>query len=277
MATAATPKITTLGTSVDLTDTSVNPEAAPTTTPRQGGFTLRNRINFSNVSTSNSRAMTVNNASMTTLPAVPFFVLEVPERVLVRDLTLFAVEGQTVPGFNITQIASTSLTNSDLDSLTWSFGAHRNRKDVTNASYVVASDLTHITTANAVEITADGNIAGDVFGQFRLKVSTNEIVWIDLFDAIDGSLATQLQPMKTAHSVRNAGATATGAAPFSQQNDGEYFPYGGFVNMRFGPFAASLSASDVTATESYYASSVGATIDLTGVWEIQANCMYVPE
>ena len=276
MGTAATPKITTLGTVVDLTDAIVNPVAAEPATPRQGGFVMRNRMDFGQISTSNSRAMTVNNAAMTTLPAVPFYIIKVPKRVYVKDLTLFALEGKTVPGFDITQIASTSLTNGNLDSLTWSFGAHRNRTSVASDSYS-AADLYHITTANAVEITADGNVAGDVFGQFRLKVSTNEIVWIDLFDAIDGSLATHLQPMKTAHAIRNAGATATGAAPFSQRNDGEYFPYGGYVSMRFGPFAASLSASDVTATESYFAASVGATVDLTGVWEIQANCMYVPE
>ena len=84
MATAATPKITTLGTAVDLTDAVVNPIAAEPTTPRQGGFVMRNRMNFSQISTSNSRAMTVNNAAMTTLPAVPFYILNVPKRVYVR-------------------------------------------------------------------------------------------------------------------------------------------------------------------------------------------------
>jgi len=275
---AAQPKITTLGTAVDLTDPSVNPQAAPTSTPRQGGFTLRNRVNFTNVSASNKAAMTVNNVAMTTLPAVPFYILEVPERTYVKDLTLFAVEGETVPGFSMSNVSSP--TNSDFDSMTWSFGAHRNRKDVTNASYSAATDLVHITTVPANQACAVGGvIAGDVFGNLDVKVNTNNLVWIDLFDAIDGSLATSAEPMQTAKMIRNRGASALGSsgADVLQQNEGEYFPYGGYVSMRFGPFNASMDASDAAVVTDYYAASVGTVFSLAGTWEVQANCMYVPE
>jgi hypothetical protein len=275
MATAAHAKITQWDTAVDLTDVDVNPGAAPTATPRQGGFMLRNRINFANVSSGSDNAMTVNAVEMTTLPTTPFTVLQVPERVFVKELMLYAVEGQTVPGFSTTQIASTSLTNSDLDTWTMSFGAKRNRKDVTNASYVAASDLVQIITAPAgTGCAVDGVVGGDVFGNLLTKISTNNTVWVDAFDAIDGSLATSAEPMQTAKSIRNTGALITSA--LSQHNDGEYFPYGGLVNMFIGPWNVAES-SGVTAVESFYASSVGATIDLTGVWEIQAQCWYVPE
>jgi hypothetical protein len=42
-------------TTFDLTDPSINPSAAPQSTPRQGGFTLRNRINFTNVAAANKK------------------------------------------------------------------------------------------------------------------------------------------------------------------------------------------------------------------------------
>jgi hypothetical protein len=81
--------------------------------------------------------------------------------------------------------------------------------------------------------------------------------------------------MQQAKVVRNVGAAATGASTLSQKQDGEYFPYGGNVHMKLGPWNTSLTSKISTAAGWF--STTGATTSLAGVWEIQANCMYVPE
>jgi hypothetical protein len=57
------------GSVIDLTSTSTNPGAAPVTTQRQGGFTLRNRVNFSNVAAANRVLTTFASASAVVLLA----------------------------------------------------------------------------------------------------------------------------------------------------------------------------------------------------------------
>ena len=46
--------------------------------------------------------------------------------------------------------------------------------------------------------------------------------------------------------------------------------------MRLGPYNVALS-SDATAAAGFYAASVAGTLSWHGVWEVQADCMYVPE
>lgn len=271
---AVAVKFTTLGTAVDLTDPTVNPEAAGVVTPREGGFTLRNRINFGRVSAANKLMWTVTDATPATETTVPFLILNVPKRVYVKDIVVMAVAGETVPGLDLSYIAAP--TNSDLDQTTLDFGCHKNRKSVASASYVEASDLLAATTLNGEANTADGEVAGAPFGEMKLKVSTNEYEFVDAFKAIDGSIASPLEVMQTAKAVRCAAAAASGASTLDQCTHGEYFPYGGFVHMKLGPWNASLS-SDIATAADFYAASVGATTSLEGVWEIQANCMYVPE
>ena len=60
---AKTVKFTTIAANKDLTDVTVNPEAAPTSTPRQGGFTLRNRVNFANVSAANKKLWIIDDVT----------------------------------------------------------------------------------------------------------------------------------------------------------------------------------------------------------------------
>jgi len=38
-----------------------------------------------------------------------------------------------------------------------------------------------------------------------------------------------------------------------------------------------MDASDAAVVTDYYAASVGTVFSLAGTWEVQANCMYVPE
>jgi hypothetical protein len=283
-------KFTTLGTVVDLTDTDVNPDAAPTSTPRQGGFTLRNRINFSNVSTSN-KTMCTFDATPATTATVPFRILEVPERVYVKDLMIFAVKDQSVPTVHITGAQSSNLDikDSDFSLMTVSFGAQRNKRPTSHASYVAASSLVDLTTVNGEQTAGMGTVAGNIFGALKLNgeltdplspvtASNPNILFVDAFQTVDAAIGNPLEPMGTAKKVRNPGALggASGATALIQQEDGEYFPYGGYVKMQLGPWNTSMASgySDVTGI---FSSPSAATIWLAGVWEIQANCQYIPE
>jgi hypothetical protein len=268
-------KFTILGTAVDLTDVSVNPAAAPTTTPRQGGFTLRNRVNFANVSAANKLMWTVTDQTPATETTVPFYVLEVPSRTLVKDLRVFSVQGQTVPGFDLDYVAAP--TNSDLDATVLEWGATRNRKPTTHASYAAATDLLALTTVDAEANYADGMLGSAPFGDMKLKVATNELVFADQFQALDSSLANPLEPTAAYKAVRPSAAAASGAATLSQWTDGVYFPYGGYVHMKLGPWNVACSSNIASVADFHDGASDAAKVYLEGVWEIQANCNYVPE
>jgi len=87
---------TTGGTTYDLTDTSVNPDAVPVATPREGGFVLRNRINFSSVT-----APTATNRVANVLR-----LLKVPKRTVIRELRFHAIRGQTAPTHGFSSASS---------------------------------------------------------------------------------------------------------------------------------------------------------------------------
>jgi hypothetical protein len=286
-------KFTTQGTAIDLTDPSVNPEAAPTATPRQGGFVLRNRIDAAKLSTAN-RVLCTFDATPATTPTVAMRILEVPERVYVKELMVFAVKDQDVPTIDITGAQSSNLDikDSDFSLMTLSFGAQRNKRPTSHASYVAASSLVDLTTVNAEQAPGIGTVAGDVFGNFQLNgeltdplspvtASNPNILFVDAFQTVDAAIGNPLEPMGTAKKVRNhVGATfvadSAATTELIQQEDGEYFPYGGYVKMQLGPWNTSMASgySDVTGI---FSSPSAATIHIAGVWEIQAVCQYVPE
>jgi len=81
-------KFTTTGaTTYDLTSTSVNPNAAPVATPREGGFVLRNRIDFDEVTAPTATARVANILK----------ILNVPKRTVVRAVRFHAIRGETAP------------------------------------------------------------------------------------------------------------------------------------------------------------------------------------
>lgn len=70
-------------TTYDLTSVSTNPGAAPIATAREGGFTMRNRINWGDVT-----APTLTNVVMNVLK-----ILKVPVRTVVEDIFLICPQG----------------------------------------------------------------------------------------------------------------------------------------------------------------------------------------
>lgn len=89
------------GSTFDLQATVNNPDAAPIATPREEGFTLRNRINWSNAK--NSTNLTADGSANANI----LRILTVPKRTLIRALS-FGV----VPGSSATTHAWTSASGS---------------------------------------------------------------------------------------------------------------------------------------------------------------------
>lgn len=74
-------------TTYDLTDTDTNPNAVAQATPREGGFVLRNRINFGNVTAPTATDRVANILKL----------LKVPKGTIIREFRFHAVPGETVP------------------------------------------------------------------------------------------------------------------------------------------------------------------------------------
>jgi hypothetical protein len=94
--------ITAYASTINLTTTTLNPDAAPIATPRPGGFVIRNRWNCANLTTANKttlQAITSAKASSDSLASFAnlFRVVAVPKRTLVKSVNVFAVESTSIP------------------------------------------------------------------------------------------------------------------------------------------------------------------------------------
>lgn len=290
-------KFTTIGSDVNLTSVTVNPDAAPTATPRQGGFTLRNRWNCANVSASSLSMWAIDDATLNDDAVTNFRVLKVPERTYVKDLFLTAVKSQAVPAFKLTgaQASNTDVTASDLDTTYLEFGADWNKKPENSSSYAAASHLVHVTALNSRAQDGTDAVIGRVFGALALNCAAEDgssdhhqysssevnLTFVDYFTKIDSSIASPTKPMQNAKKVylptSFVADSAAATELTNQTTTGMYFPYGGYVTMRLGPYNTSQGASTVADATGYYSGTTAATVVMKGVWEIQANCNYVPE
>jgi len=269
------------GSTIDLTSTTVNPDAAPTSTPRQGGFTLRNRWDSSKLANTSIGSNTVANNNMYTAAGVPgtssntepvntLKILEIPERTYVKNLKVFAVKSETAPITTFTPVAAVDA--SDLEFTVIFAGAYQNKKPTSSAVYVEASHLVQITAVNSGAEDGKGVLKGHVFGDVPLTKSTLVPTWV--MKDVDSSIASSTKPMTTAFLFQQYSASSAG----NEKTIGHYFPYGGYMYLALGPYATKLGSSNSVADNAdYYAASVGATIDIAGVWDVQADCNYVPE
>ena len=252
-----TPANSTTATTFDLTDTDLNPSAAPTSTPRQGGFTLRNRINFTNVSTANKKLFNALVGATAATVGNVLRVLEVPERTLVKDVQIFAVKDETIPGSLIVATAS-GLHASAFTTLAIGINAEQRSKPASSASYVAT---THLDLQLAAQ---EGMPAGGVFGEIPLLKNGSSCAFeASKVEAIDSSMTAP----ELGRVVTEKAATGSGI----KHSVPTYFPLGGYVY---------LGATDVTTKSVTNSSNTLANSDyvyLTGTWEIQADCTYVPE
>lgn len=245
----------------DLTDPAINPEAAPQSTPRQGGFTLRNRINFTNVAAANKKLFTLASSAKAAQVGNVLRVLDVPERVQVNAVNIYAVKSETVPG-SIASGSASGLHASALAAAAIGVGVEQRSKPTTDASYAAVTHLDLQLTAQ------NGMGAGAQFGEITLAKVGAAVVGGCTFDAsqveaIDSSMtAPELGRVVT--QVAGTGSAIYYAAP-------AYFPLGGYVYLG----CTDVNTGSTTHTSAGKADST--FVSLTGTWEIQADCQYVPE
>ena len=252
------------GSIIDLTSVATNPEAAPTSTPRQGGFTLRNRWNCSNLSASDTKTFAaITSATKATAGrnANQFRVLQVPKRTWVKAVYVQAVQGQTIPGHIVASAATAASTDSMLAAGILGFnGAFFNDPSQTESSIKYA-------TGTILGKRIAGTEAGAQFGGIPIQkadAGTLGIFEASNMEAVDSSMTAPwlggIRPYITSTSVDYVGP-------------GAYFPYGGYVYMALGPHSTALGAG---ASDSG-AGAVGMYGKITGTWDVLADCLYVPE
>ena len=245
---------------LDTTDPSINPEAAPITTPRQGGYTLRNRFDCSKLTTDYTMdkggivQTTSTAAAVTTVR--PFYVLKVPARTMVRDVSIFSVHGKTVPGaqgYYNSLTTSGANTANDIKSITLTLNGAAWKKSNQTSLATYVNGFGDIDLAAVGASATGGTIAGSVLAVIssasdsKISTPTNAGVVME----------------KTMTNMANA------ATSFRRPM---YFPHGGYVALRYEPTASSLSSNSGSADATLLLHSHR----LSGVWEFQAQCNYVP-
>jgi hypothetical protein len=248
-------------TTFDLTDTDINPDAAPQSTPRQGGFTLRNRINFTNVAADNKKLFTIASSGQAAQVGNVLRVLDVPERVQVNAVNIYAVKSETVPGA-IASGSASGLHASHLASLAIGVNVEQRSKPTSSASYAAASHLD-------LQLSAQNGLpAGGQFGEIPLLKAGAAVVGGCKFEA------SKVEAVDSSMSAPELGRVVTqkaGTGSAIEYGAPAYFPLGGYVYLGCTNVATG-SASHTSA-----AKADSTFVSLTGTWEIQADCQYVPE
>jgi hypothetical protein len=244
----------------DLTDPSINPDAMATTTARQGGFTLNNRVNFTNVALGDSKLFTLVGATAATAGRL-LRVLEVPERTMVSAVNLFAVYGETVPGSYLVGSSGGVHTN-HLGSAAIGVGIEQRSKPVDDASY---SALSHLD----MQLTAQNSMgAGAPFGEIGVAVAGAAVTGGCAFDASQVLAVTS--SMANPELARIVTQTA-GVGSAIYYGTPSYFPFGGYIYLGCTDVAtsSSITADNTTKADGTY-------LKLTGTWHFNADCTYIP-
>jgi hypothetical protein len=235
---------------IDLTDPAVNNGAAPMSTPRQGGFTLRNRVDCSDLATGNKTLFTVTAKSSASLVANTLFLMEVPKRTFVKSVTQKVPVGSTAPTTAYNTVHASG--NSFASGAQLMLGA---------AAYTTSSQA-----AMKVDLT-DGHAGvssmdGAVFGTMPILKEAG---------------TTALLPSAISSTSASATPWAGGVQwKFAGTDDvipiGRYFPFGGFVTLTMGPDAVVVSSAS-----SAHLTNSSTTGTMAGVWDFMATCEYLPE
>jgi hypothetical protein len=269
----------------DYTATTTNPDAAPTATPRMGGFVLRNRWNGTNLVSGNTWDATLSGASLVASQTVNrVLVLEVPRRVAVNDIKVYGVTSATVPNHQIKKNASSATwstaaalkMNGNFGLGQFSAYAYRQNGQTTAHSFASKQGSSSATVGGYFgAMTYSGNTAAN-YGKFV----ANGLQWA--MEKIDSSITA---PFKTFTDVSWHGlqgglaaaalsaATSTGVEAKWHPNlhrPAYFFPFGGYVTFHLGPLSVAASSASV-------AGSGASNGKFTGTWEIQANANYIPE
>lgn len=244
----------------DLTSTTINPDAAMDSTPRQGGFTLRNKCNFANVPAANAKTFTIASASKSSASqtANTFRWLKVPRRTLVKGIRVMAIESASVPAHTV---SATDSTSAGMGAAQLGFSGEVYKK----SSSGTAGTLTMVTGVPPVVASLASTHAGGALGALALNpLKTTKCSLEHAFKSVDGSIAS-VSTGRVTHWEGNFSKSSIAYSP-----EGVYFPYGGYVTMAMGPY--DVAVGNVSSANMASKSGV-----VSGTWEVQADCFYVPE
>jgi hypothetical protein len=234
------------GTTYDLTATTVNPIAAEPATPREGGFVVRNRVNFANL-TAAAPLATMAKANSTMI-ANKLRVLQIPKRTVVTDIALAHVPGTTVP-------SAANSVKSEIATANLGWGV-----DVNKSS---AGTLTNVATAERLG-----------YGVFAVASGATAATWTNkasgtsLFPAVaTGNSAMAGVVGGALFNYKNAVGKSSAVIDVNMAPVPTYFPHGGYIFLQ-------LKNATGTPTKN---SSSAQTVSCAGTWEFQAKCQYVPE
>jgi len=253
---------------VNLQDPDNNPEAMAVTTPRQGGFTLQNRIDFDQLPNQDYNGIVNASGAVTSASTASsqvgqvLGILSIPERTFVKSVKIMNVPGETA--FNHAWVlgTATSATASDWNAAELTFGARAYKVSKHSASFSEAS--------SAVWHTGYTGSTGEVFGALTILVATGSLPRGTVAGLPSAISATSTTPW--AGSTELMPNDPDGDNDASAVPQGQYFPYGGQMTMLLGPLGSSITmASSALVKGALY------TDEFVGVAHIVADCEYIPE
>jgi hypothetical protein len=184
----------------------------------------------------------------------------VPYRTLVKaPVRVFAIEGETIPGHAV----AGATTKADLNSL--------------GAAGVLGFTAYAYNDTSQTEASIKRHVATTIYGNTVLAGCPLGGINIAKFDsmggAFDAGLVEAVDTSMTAPWLAKVDAGVNAAsAKFTPAE--VYFPFGGYVSMSLGPNNTALG---VMASSKGAASVTGMYGILSGTWEVEANCEYIPE
>jgi len=189
-------------TKYDLTSTTVNPQAYEQATPRQGGFTLQNRVDFDTVT-----APTLTNKVGNVLK-----LIKIPPRTVVNRVSFCVAPGQTSVAHKYTDASGSALASS----------SKGKSSAVLNIGYINYKNKSAYDASSATSQVYDVDDLADL-----------------VLTAKTGALASTSQlPQWSASSQSKA---AVSMSDTSAPTYPHYFPYGGWLAMQPGGGASFSS------------------------------------
>ncbi|MHA2067621.1 MAG: hypothetical protein ACXABY_24930 [Candidatus Thorarchaeota archaeon] len=236
------------GSAIDLTSLSTNVDAAPVATPRQSGFTLRNRFEGSLAVTLSASAVTGASSQVANNP---IYIMEVPAHTLVKNINVYAVEGKTVPGHAFTYSGTSASLSANDQAL--------------NIGFVAQPVKKWATSSGTKTKTYDSLSASLTLGQILLTAATASLPK----GSLTGSPLKAINaPSSNTSSATKGGFYAGLAQGASNVNDDgtynypRFFPHGGRIVM-------TLTGAVVDNDSKINAMSGVCS----GTWEVQAECV----
>jgi hypothetical protein len=241
---------------VDYTSISTNPDVLPVATPREGGFTLRNRWNAAKISSS-STSMAASFAKATAnITARRFRIIEVPAQTYVHQICLRTPSASDPPVLSTTIGGKMATDSNAFDTSLFIFGGAAWKEAA--QTNLLGTEATEPRGAGVA-----GKQIGNWLGAFDLTVKTAAVASLPTVSA--STPWTQMQVpqlyMQDSSAINTSTVTPHGMG----------FPYGGYVTMFLGPDDLAMgSVSSIT-------SSSAVAIAVSGQWDVVARCTFMPE